>query len=102
MLIERTEYLNFLTEWKDQQIIKVVTGIRRCGKSTLLELFQNHLLSCDVVPEQIIAVNFEDVDNDSLCDYKALHEYVKSRMVPDKMNYIFWMKSSMCHIMKEL
>lgn len=89
MLIERTEYLNFLTEWKDQQIIKVVTGIRRCGKSTLLELFQNHLLSCDVVPEQIIAVNFEDVDNDSLCDYKALHEYVKSRMVPDKMNYIF-------------
>lgn len=89
MLIERTEYLNFLTEWKEQQIIKVVTGIRRCGKSTLLELFQERLLACGAVPEQIISINFEDVDNDPLCDYKALHEYVKSRMMPEKMNYIF-------------
>lgn len=46
MLINRPEYLSFLTEWKEQQIIKVVTGIRRCGKFTLFELFHEQLLSC--------------------------------------------------------
>ena len=89
MLIQRAEYLNFLIEWKEQQIIKVITGIRRCGKSTLFELFQEHLLSCGVAPEQIITINFEDVDNEPLCGYKELYEHVKGRMVPEKMNYIF-------------
>lgn len=89
MLIERKEYLDFLIEWKEQQIIKVVTGIRRCGKSTLFELFQAHLLERGVEAAQIISINFEDVDNEPLCDYKALYEHVKSRMVPGKMNYIF-------------
>lgn len=89
MLIQRTEYVNFLIEWKEQKIIKVVTGIRRCGKSTLFELFQEHLRSCGVMPEQIISINFEDIDNEPLCSYKELHEYVKNKMIPDKMNYIF-------------
>ena len=89
MLIQRAGYLNFLIEWKEQQIIKVITGIRRCGKSTLFELFQEHLLSCGVAPEQIIAINFEDVDNEPLCGYKELYEHVKGRMVPGKMNHIF-------------
>ena len=89
MLIQRAEYLNFLIEWKEQQIIKVITGIRRCGKSTLFELFQEHLLSCGVAPEQIITINFEDVDNEPLCGYKELYKHVKGRMVPEKMNYIF-------------
>ena len=89
MLIQRSEYLNFLIEWKEQPIIKVVAGIRRCGKSTLFELFKEYLLSCKVAPEQIIFINFEDVDNEPLCDYKELHEYVKGRMIPQKMNYIF-------------
>ena len=89
MLIPRTEYLNFLIDWKEQQIIKVITGIRRCGKSTLFELFQEHLLSCGVAPEQIITINFEDVDNEPLCGYKELYKHVKGRMVPEKMNYIF-------------
>lgn len=89
MLIQRPEYLNFLIEWKEQPIIKVVTGIRRCGKSTLFELFKEYLLSCKVAPEQIIFINFEDVDNEPLCDYKELHEYVKGRIIPQKMNYIF-------------
>ena len=82
MLIPRTEYLNFLIDWKEQQIIKVITGIRRCGKSTLFELFQEHLLSCGVAPEQIIAINFEDVDNEPLCGYKELYDHVKSRILP--------------------
>ncbi len=88
-MIQRPEYLNFLEEWKDQQIIKVVTGIRRCGKSTIFQLFREKLLSEDILPEQIISLNFEDADNESLCNYKTLYKYVKSRMLEDRMNYIF-------------
>lgn len=89
MLIERPEYLNFLVQWKDRQIIKVVTGIRRCGKSTMFDLFREHLRSCGVEQSQIIAINFEDVEYEELCHYKALYRYVKANMQPGKMNYIF-------------
>ena len=89
IMIQRPQYLNFLIEWKEQQIIKVVTGIRRCGKSTIFELFREHLLSCGVSEEQIISLNFEEAENESLCEYRALYDYVKSKMLPDKMNYIF-------------
>lgn len=54
--LERTDYLNFLIKWKDQQIIKVVTGVRRCGKSTLFEIFQDYLLQNGIAKEQIIAM----------------------------------------------
>lgn len=89
MLIQRDDYLNFLLEWKDKQIIKVISGIRRCGKSTLFELFCAKLQNEGVQSEQIITINFEDAENEELCDHKKLYEYVKSRMIPDKMNYIF-------------
>ena len=89
MLIQRDDYLNFLMEWKDRQIIKVISGIRRCGKSTLFELFCAKLQNEGVQSEQIIIINFEDAENEELCDHKKLYEYVKSRMLPDKMNYIF-------------
>lgn len=89
MLIQRDDYLNFLMEWKDRQIIKVISGIRRCGKSTLFELFCAKLQNEGVQSEQIITINFEDAENEELCDHKKLYEYVKSRMLPDKMNYIF-------------
>ena len=89
MLIQRDDYLNFLMEWKDRQIIKVISGIRRCGKSTLFELFCEKLQNEGVQSEQIITINFEDAENEELCDHKKLYEYVKSRMLPDKMNYIF-------------
>ena len=89
MLIQREDYLNFLMDWKDKQIIKVISGIRRCGKSTLFELFCAKLQNEGVQSEQIISINFEDAENEELCDYKKLHEYVKSKMLPDKMNYIF-------------
>lgn len=88
-MIERKNCLNFLTEWKGQQIIEVVTGIRRCGKSTLFALFQEQLLSSGILPQQIISINFEDMDNEPLHDYKALHTHIKSRIIPEKMNYIF-------------
>ena len=89
MLIQRDDYLNYLMEWKDKQIIKVISGIRRCGKSTLFELFCAKLQNEGVQSEQIITINFEDAENEELCDYKKLYEYVKSRMLTDKMNYIF-------------
>ena len=89
MLIQRPDYLSFLIEWKEQQIIKVVTGIRRCGKSTLFDLFRDYLYSVGVEEVQIISVNFEEAENDELCDHQTLYYYVKSKMQPDKMNYIF-------------
>lgn len=89
MIIQRPNYLRFLTDWQDQQIIKVVSGIRRCGKSTLFDLFQEHLLTQGIAPEQIISINFEEAENEQLCNHKALYDYVKSKMLPDRMNYIF-------------
>ena len=88
-MVERKEYLNQLWAWKDEQIIKVVTGIRRCGKSVLLEQYQNKLLSTGIDPEQIISINFEDLDNEPLLDYKMLYQYIKQHLCSDKMTYIF-------------
>ena len=75
--------------WRDRQIIKVISGIRRCGKSTLFDLFQEYLRNDGITDSQIISINFEEAENEPLLDYHALHEYVKSKMQPDKMNYIF-------------
>ena len=68
MIIQREEYLNKLIAFKDKQLIKVVSGIRRCGKSTLLELYQRWLCEQGVADEQIIAINFEDIDYEELTD----------------------------------
>ena len=88
-MIKRTDYLNELNKWKDEQVIKVVTGIRRCGKSTLLEQFQTELVSNGISREQIIAVNFEALEFEELLDYKKLYAYIVDRIVPDKKNYVF-------------
>ncbi|HWQ78816.1 MAG TPA: ATP-binding protein [Anaerovoracaceae bacterium] len=87
--IERKEYLDWLIRWKEQQIIKVVSGVRRCGKSTLFEIFRDHLLESGVGGPQIIMINFEDVDYEHLTNYRALYDHIKTQLVPDKMNYIF-------------
>ena len=88
-MIKRTDYLNELNKWKDEQVIKVVTGIRRCGKSTLLEQFQTELVSNGISREQIIAVNFEALEYEELLDYKKLYAYIVDKIVPDKKNYVF-------------
>ena len=88
-MVERKEYLEQLWSWKDEQLIKVVTGIRRCGKSTLLEQYQEKLKLAVFDKEQIISINFEDLDNELLLDYKVLYQYIKERLCPDKMTYIF-------------
>lgn len=87
--IPRSDYLNFLIRYADKPIIKVVSGVRRSGKSTLFEIFKQHLLSCGVSQNQIIAVNFEDIAFEELKDYRALHSYICNKMLPDQMNYIF-------------
>ena len=87
--IERNDYLNWLVRHKNKQIIKVVSGVRRCGKSTLFDIFKDYLLENGVDKEQIIMLNFEDVANEHLHDYHALYDYVTNLLLPDKMNYIF-------------
>ena len=87
--IKREDYLSILRNFKDQQIIKVITGIRRCGKSTLLELFQDYLKENGVEENQIISINFEDADYEELQDRKKLYEYLKSKLVKGKKTYIF-------------
>lgn len=89
MLLQRKEYLDKLIAFRDKQIIKIVTGIRRCGKSTLLRLYQDWLKAQGVSENQIISINFEDMDYEELTDYKKLYAYLKERLVRDKMTYIF-------------
>lgn len=89
MLLQRKEYLDKLIAFRDKQIIKIVTGIRRCGKSTLLRLYQDWLKAQGVSENQIISINFEDMDYEELTDYKKLYAYLKECLVRDNMTYIF-------------
>ncbi|MDR0854328.1 MAG: ATP-binding protein [Clostridiales Family XIII bacterium] len=88
-MIIRETYLDLLRNSKDRQIVKVITGIRRCGKSTVLELFQKELKEEGISDDRIISVNFEDPDFDHLKTYKALYNYISSKLQAGKMNYIF-------------
>ena len=88
-IINRDRYLSILKDFKDQQIIKVITGIRRCGKSTLLGLFKTYLKENGVEESQIVSINFENADYEELQDRKKLYEYVKKRLVKDKKTYVF-------------
>lgn len=89
MVIERKEYLEKLIAWKDKQLIKIVTGVRRCGKSMLLEIYRNYLREHGIQKEQIISINFEDLDYEELTDYRKLYKYLKKRLIDGKMTYIF-------------
>lgn len=87
--LQRQDYLNWLIKWRDKQIIKVVTGVRRCGKSTIFDIYQEFLLLEGVEKEQIITVNFEDLAFEDLLDYTALYNYVNDHLIENKKNYIF-------------
>jgi len=88
-LIERREYLGNLLSYIDKDIIKVVTGLRRAGKSTLLELFRNRLLESGVVPEQTQFYNFELPENYLNKTWETLYFEIKSKLQANKPNYIF-------------
>ena len=87
--IIRQQYLDQLTLSKDQNVIKVVTGVRRSGKSTLLGLFQDTLREQGIADSQIQSFNFEEEKNVELRDWRKLHHRIEQKLVPDKMNYIF-------------
>ena len=88
-MVERKEYLERLAQWKDEQVIKVITGIRRCGKSTLLLQYQAWLKANGVSADQIVSVNFEELEYEELLDYRKLYEYLKSHLCIGKKSYIF-------------
>ena len=87
--IIRQQYLDQLALSKDQNVIKVVTGVRRSGKSTLLGLFQDTLREQGIADSQIQSFNFEEEKNVELRDWRKLHHHIEQKLVPDKMNYIF-------------
>lgn len=87
-MIERTEYLEELKRWKDKDLIKVITGIRRCGKSTLFQLFIDYLKSTGISNEQIISLNLEDADY-NFEDYKQLYDYIKEKIDSKNQYYVF-------------
>ena len=87
-MINREEYLNELIRWKDKDLIKVVTGIRRCGKSTLFDLFIDYLKMSGVKSNQIIHINLEDADYD-FKDYKELYHFINDKIVSEDNFYVF-------------
>jgi len=88
-LINRPVYMEQLISFREKQIIKVVTGIRRCGKSTLFDLYCEYLQNNGIQEDQIIRFNLEDPDYHDIQDYLQLYHLVSDRLNPDKMNYIF-------------
>lgn len=90
-LIKRKEYLKQLINWRDKKVIKVITGVRRCGKSTLMDLYKSCLLKQGVANEQIISINFEDYDYIALLEPRNFYAYVKERILSDgRMTYCFF------------
>ncbi|MBP3254042.1 MAG: ATP-binding protein [Bacteroidales bacterium] len=88
-MILRQEYLQTLDRWRDKKVIKVITGIRRCGKSYLMNSFIDTLLKDGVSKKQIQHFNLEDLDNEKYLDYHNLYSNIKKNLLDGKMNYIF-------------
>ncbi|MDR2592333.1 MAG: ATP-binding protein [Chitinispirillales bacterium] len=88
-MVDRPAYLEKLIKWKDKSdFIKIVSGVRRCGKSTLLLLFREHLKKNMVAESQVISINLELAEHSELLNWEKLHDYVKARVLPDRMNYV--------------
>lgn len=88
-MIQRPNYLDELKRFKDKELIKVVTGIRRCGKSTLLEMYKDYLIGTGIEEEQIISINLEDLKYNFIKDYMDLYNYINDKLKADKKNYVF-------------
>jgi len=87
-MIQRQQYINKLIDFKDKDFIKIVTGIRRCGKSTLFDLYVEYLKGTGIADDQIIQINLENLELE-FENYKELYNYVKGKLNKDKMNYVF-------------
>jgi len=89
ILIPRKRYLQELISWRNKQLIKVITGVRRCGKSTLFELYINYLKQEGITNNQIISINLEDIEHEQLLEYHALYNYIKDLLQNDMFTYVF-------------
>ncbi|NLB80342.1 MAG: ATP-binding protein [Clostridiaceae bacterium] len=87
--VQRQNYLEWLKSWREKQLIKVVAGVRRCGKSTLFKLYIDWLLENGVSPAQIISINLEELEHENLLHYRALYDYIKARLCKDNYTYVF-------------
>lgn len=88
-MIQRPEYLKELKKFKDKELIKVITGIRRCGKSTLLEMYKKMLVEDGISSDQIININLEDLQYNFIENYMDLYNYINNNLQKNKKNYIF-------------
>lgn len=88
-MIQRPEYLKELKKFKDKELIKVITGIRRCGKSTLLEMYRKMLVEDGISSDQIININLEDLQYNFIENYMDLYNYINNSLQKNKKNYIF-------------
>ncbi len=88
-MIERNEYLDVLKRFKDKDLIKVITGIKWCGKSTLFEIYKEYLLENGVDNSQIISINLEDLKYSFIENYMDLYNYINDNLKSDKKNYLF-------------
>lgn len=88
-MVQREQYLSTLRKLKDKNLIKVLTGVRRCGKSTLLTMFRDELLTDGVETRQIQTFNFELIDTPELLNWQTLHDTIVASLIPDKQNYLF-------------
>ena len=89
ILIQRKEFLNELIKWKNEKVIKIITGMRRAGKSTLLMQYQDYLRQSGVEENRIVSINFEELEYEELCDYRKLYNYIKDKLIEGKTTYIF-------------
>lgn len=88
--INRPLYLTKLIEYKDKDIVKIVTGIRRCGKSTILDLFHEHLLKCGILKENIIHINLESLKFKSILNYEAFYDYISENIAENEKTYLIF------------
>ncbi len=88
-MISRPNYIKELIKFKDKDLIKVITGIRRCGKSTLMDLYKNYLLQNGIKEQQIISINLEDLKYNFIKNYMELYNYICEQIIPSEKNYIF-------------
>ena len=88
-MIERTEYLARLNSWRNEKVIKIITGLRRVGKSTLLKQYQTLLLNEGINKDRIISINLEELENEEFLDYRILYKHITGRLSDNEMTYIF-------------
>ena len=89
-MLKREKYLSKIRSFYDSDLVKILVGIRRCGKSVILEQIIEELKQKNIDEEHIIYINFEFIEFEQLTDYKALNQYIKERIKDDQMYYLFF------------